>query len=64
MGVNGIMCIENRRQYRPATIHLRVVLVDLRDNEEDRGDEERERERGYDRVGVEVDLAESDWVRD
>ena len=64
MGVNRIMCIENRRQDRPAAIHLRVVLVDLRDDEEDRGDEQCEREGGYDRVGVEVDLSESDWVRD
>lgn len=64
MSVYNIMGVVERRQYRPNSVDLRVVLVDFGHQQEDGDQEQRECEGCYQRVRVEVDLSERSRICD
>jgi len=51
MGIQNVVGIIECRQEAPAPVYLRVVLIDLRNQEEERRYEERECEGGYEGIG-------------
>jgi hypothetical protein len=54
MGVDCEMGIVNGWKNAPASVHLRIILVDLRDYQEHWRKEKRERKARYERVRSEV----------
>ena len=58
MSPDHVMRVIQRGQNRPAPIHLGVIAVELRDEEEERREGEGEAESGDERVRGEVDLGE------
>jgi hypothetical protein len=64
MSIRSIMQIVDRGQKGPDPVDLRIVLVDLRDDEEDGRDGQGERKRGNERVCIEIQLFQGSRVGD
>lgn len=54
MRIEDKMSVVYCRQYAPAPIHLRIIPIDLRDDQEDRCQEQREGKSGYHRIGGDI----------
>ena len=57
MSVDGEMGIVNRGQDAPASIHLTIVLIDLRDYEKQWREEQGEGKGGYEGVRGKVNIS-------
>jgi hypothetical protein len=58
MCVENIMSIVDGREYAPQAIHLGIVLIDLRHEQENRGEGERKGQSRYKWIRIEVYLLE------
>lgn len=58
MGVRNIMSIVKSRKNTPAAVHLRIVPVDFRNQQEDWRQEQRERKGGYEGIRSQIDVTE------
>lgn len=56
VGVQNVMSIVDAREDAPEPVYLRVVPIDLRDQEENRRYEECESESSYEGIGPQVDI--------
>ena len=64
MRISHEMGVIQRREYAPASVHLRVVLVDLRDEQEDWNQEQGECQSRDERIRRDIECFKLLQIRD